>query len=114
LLKNPPILLLDEATSSLDSVAETRVQAAIERLMAGRTSFIAAHRLSTLRRADRILVLDRGRCVGLGTHEELLEACPLYRRMWAAQRLGEPPAAGAPPTLELPEDEESSLRDDEI
>ncbi len=90
IVKNPPLLLLDEATSSLDSVAEAKVQRAIDRLMEGRTSFIAAHRLSTLRHADRIIVLDRGRCVGLGTHEELLRDCLLYREMWAAQRFGEP------------------------
>src|SRR5262249_55969497 len=71
ILKNAPILLLDEATSSLDSIAEEKVQRAIDKLMAGRTSFIVAHRLSTLRHADRILVLDQGKCVGLGAHDEL-------------------------------------------
>jgi len=89
ILKNAPILLLDEATSSLDSIAEAKVQRAIDRLMEGRTSFIVAHRLSTLRYADRILVLERGRCVGLGAHDALLRDCPLYRRMWETQLLGE-------------------------
>jgi subfamily B ATP-binding cassette protein MsbA len=88
LLKNAPILLLDEATSSLDSIAEAKVQRAIERLMQGRTTLVVAHRLSSLRGADRILVLDRGRSVGLGSHEQMLRACPLYRRMWETQRLG--------------------------
>ncbi len=87
LLANAPVLLLDEATSSLDSVAEEAVQAAIERLMAGRTSFVVAHRLSTLRNADRILVLDRGRVVGLAPHAELVQTCPVYRRLWETQQL---------------------------
>ena len=91
IIKNAPILLLDEATSNLDSLAELKVQRAINRLQAGRTSLIVAHRLSTLRQADRILVLDRGRCVGLGSHEQLVRQCPLYRTMWEAQRLGEAP-----------------------
>jgi ABC-type multidrug transport system fused ATPase/permease subunit len=88
LLKNAPLLLLDEATSSLDSLAEARVQRAVERLMQGRTTFIVAHRLSTLRNADRILVLDAGRCAGLAPHAELLRTCPLYRWMWETQQMG--------------------------
>ena len=86
-IKNAPILLLDEATSSLDSVAEARVQEAIEHLLEARTSFVVAHRLSTLRKADRLLVLDGGRLVGFGPHEELLRDCALYRRLWESQRL---------------------------
>ncbi len=89
LVKNAPILLLDEATSSLDSIAEVKVQRAIDRLQQGRTSLIVAHRLSTLRHADRILVLDHGRPVGLGSHEQLLRTCLLYRQMWETQHLGE-------------------------
>jgi ATP-binding cassette, subfamily B, bacterial MsbA len=81
LLKNAPILFLDEATSNLDSVSESKVQAAVERLMAGRTTFVIAHRLSTLRKADRILVLDRGKMVGLGSHDELLATCEMYQRL---------------------------------
>jgi subfamily B ATP-binding cassette protein MsbA len=88
-LKNAPLLLLDEATSSLDSVAEANVQAAIDRLLEGRTSFIVAHRLSTLRNADRLLVLDRGRRVGFGRHDDLLRDCPLYRRLWESQQLSD-------------------------
>ena len=85
LLKNAPLLLLDEATSSLDSIAESRVQRAIARLMRGRTSIVVAHRLSTLRMATRILVLDRGSVASIGRHDELLVSAPLYQRMWQAQ-----------------------------
>jgi ABC-type multidrug transport system ATPase subunit len=85
LLKNAPILFLDEATSNLDSVSERAVQSAFERLMAGRTSFVIAHRLSTLRSVDRILVLDHGQMVGLASHAELLRDCPTYQRLWVAQ-----------------------------
>jgi ABC-type multidrug transport system fused ATPase/permease subunit len=84
-LKNAPVLLLDEATSSLDSLAEQRVQQAIDRLMVGRLTVTVAHRLSTLRNATRILVLERGRAVGLGSHEELLDTCATYRALWEAQ-----------------------------
>ncbi|HEX6965398.1 MAG TPA: ABC transporter ATP-binding protein [Gemmatimonadaceae bacterium] len=87
LLKNAPLLFLDEATSNLDSVSERVLQSAIERLMEGRTTFVIAHRLSTLRAADRILVLEQGRMVGLGTHEELLRRCPTYHRLWRYQSI---------------------------
>lgn len=93
LIANAPILLLDEATSSLDSVAEAAVQRAIDGLAQGRTSVVVAHRLSTLRRADRVLVLDRGRVVGFAPHADLLRDCPVYRRLWEAQRLDEARAA---------------------
>jgi ABC-type multidrug transport system fused ATPase/permease subunit len=93
LLKNAPLLFLDEATSSLDSVSERAVQTAIERLMAGRTSFVIAHRLSTLRSADRILVLDEGRMVGFGAHDTLLDACPAYQVLWEHQDIQASPAA---------------------
>jgi ATP-binding cassette subfamily B protein len=85
LLKNAPILLLDEATSSLDPWSEARVQKALERLVEGRMVFSIAHRLSTLRNATRILVLDGGRAVGLSSHAELLASCETYRRLWFAQ-----------------------------
>lgn len=88
-LKNAPLLLLDEATSSLDSVAESIVQDDIDRLLTSRTSFVIAHRLSTLRNADRLLVLDQGTVVGFGTHDQLLCDCPLYSRLWEAQQLGQ-------------------------
>jgi ABC-type multidrug transport system fused ATPase/permease subunit len=85
ILKNAPILLLDEATSSLDSYSEARVQRAVDRLAVGRLAISVAHRLSTLRNATRILVVEQGHAVGLGTHKELLANCPTYRRLWEAQ-----------------------------
>jgi len=85
ILKNAPILLLDEATSSLDSYSEAKVQRAVDRLVSGRLAISVAHRLSTLRNASRILVLDQGQVVGLGTHNELLANCAMYVRLWEAQ-----------------------------
>ncbi|WP_339096548.1 ABC transporter ATP-binding protein [Deinococcus sp. VB343] len=84
-LKNPRILILDEATSALDNESEALVQTALEHLMTGRTSFVIAHRLSTVRHADRILVLDRGQTVEDGTHAELYAASGLYRELYDLQ-----------------------------
>jgi ABC-type multidrug transport system fused ATPase/permease subunit len=100
-LKNAPILLLDEATSSLDSWAESRVQEAVDRLGAGRLVIAVAHRISTLRNASRILVLEDGRVVGLGPHAQVLAECATYQRLWEAQaRSGDGAAAeGNGPTL---------------
>lgn len=82
ILKNPRVLLLDEATSSLDTESERLVQEALERLMAGRTTFVVAHRLSTIQRADRILVMDKGRVVESGTHADLLARQGLYHYLY--------------------------------
>jgi subfamily B ATP-binding cassette protein MsbA len=89
ILKNPRILLLDEATSSLDSESERLVQEALDRLMHGRTTFIVAHRLSTVQHADRILVLDKGRLVEEGTHAQLMERKGLYHYLYTI-RLNDP------------------------
>ena len=85
ILADRPILLLDEATSALDAESERMVQRALERLMAGRTVLIIAHRLATVRHADRIAVMEAGRLVGLGAHDALLRESPLYARLAALQ-----------------------------
>ncbi len=87
LLKDAPILILDEATSQLDSTSERIVQEALDRLASGRTVFVIAHRLSTVRNANRIVVLDKGEIVEQGTHSQLLEKNGLYRRLYEAQEL---------------------------
>ncbi len=83
MLANPRILILDEATSSIDSLTELRIQMALERLLAGRTSFVVAHRLSTIRAADLVLVLDHGRIVERGTHPELISRGGIYSALYA-------------------------------
>lgn len=85
ILKNPRILLLDEATSSLDSESEAQVQEALYRLMKGRTTFVIAHRLSTVQHADRILVMEQGQIVEDGTHQELLDKGGLYSHLYELQ-----------------------------
>ena len=85
LIRNPRILILDEATSALDSQSESAIQVALESLMKDRTTFVVAHRLSTVRRADLILVLDKGKLVEQGSHAELVTAGGLYQQLFDAQ-----------------------------
>jgi subfamily B ATP-binding cassette protein MsbA len=85
LLKNAPILILDEATSALDSESEALVQSALQNLMSGRTVFVIAHRLATVRRVDRIVVLENGCITDSGTHEDLLSRLGTYRKLYELQ-----------------------------
>jgi ATP-binding cassette, subfamily B, bacterial MsbA len=89
LLRDAPILILDEATSALDTESETLVQDAIDRLMADRTVLVIAHRLSTVRKADRIAMMDAGVVIDQGTHRELIEREGLYRRLYQLQFAGD-------------------------
>jgi ABC-type multidrug transport system fused ATPase/permease subunit len=85
ILNNPRILILDDATASVDMETEHEIQAALRNAMAGRTTFIIAHRLSSLKHADEILVLDAGRIVERGTHEQLLDMGGVYRAIYDIQ-----------------------------
>ena len=86
-LKNPPVLILDEATSALDSVTEAKIQETFDKLSQGRTTIVIAHRLSTVKNADRIAVIDEGRIIELGTHHELLENNGAYAQLVHTQEL---------------------------
>ena len=85
-LTDPSVLILDDTTSALDAKTEARIQATLDRIMAGRTTFVITHRISTAMRADRILVLDTGRRAGWGVHEELLDRCEGYRLLFEQQQ----------------------------
>ena len=85
MLNLPPMLILDEATSSIDTRTEIKVQEAFQRMMEGRTSFIVAHRLSTIRQADVILVMKEGNIIEQGTHEELLQKGGFYKNLYESQ-----------------------------
>ena len=85
ILKNPPILILDEATSSLDTESEQLVQQAIEQLMKDRTVLVIAHRLSTVRNANKIIVMEKGRIIEKGKHSELYQKDGVYRRLYKLQ-----------------------------
>jgi len=85
LLYNPSVLILDEATSSIDTESELLIQAAIDKLIAGRTSIVIAHRLSTIRKASKIIVLDKGEIKEIGTHEYLLEKGGFYAKLHSIQ-----------------------------
>jgi ATP-binding cassette subfamily B protein len=88
ILRDAPVLLLDEATSALDSESEVLVQQALWRIMEDRTALVVAHRLSTVARMDQLIVMDRGRILEQGSHEELLRAEGVYARLWQHQSGG--------------------------
>ncbi|MEB3199059.1 MAG: ATP-binding cassette domain-containing protein, partial [Synechococcaceae cyanobacterium] len=95
ILKDPPVLILDEATAAVDNETEAAIQRSLDRLTADRTTLVIAHRLSTVRHADRIVVLDHGRIVDSGRHEELLQRPGAYAALWRVQ-------AGLRPDEQLP------------
>ena len=80
-MKDPKILILDEATSALDNESEKVVQSALDNLMKGRTTFVIAHRISTIVNADKIVVLEKGKIIAEGTHQELLNTSPMYKAL---------------------------------
>ena len=93
LLTNPRILILDDSTSSVDVATEYQIQQALQQLMVGRTAFVIAQRISTVRNADLILVLDRGRVAARGTHAELLETSEIYADIYSSQLVEDAPLA---------------------
>ena len=99
ILKNPRVLILDEATSALDTESEKLVQEALDKLMVGRTSFVIAHRLSTVQRADIILVMDKGEIIEQGSHEQLIAAGGLYSKLYHVQFAGDGQGVGHAPAV---------------
>ena len=87
-MRKPKILIFDEATSALDSESEKYIQKSLEKLMKGRTTVVVAHRLSTIQKMDRILVIEKGSVVAEGPHQELLKISPLYKKLWSHQSGG--------------------------
>jgi ATP-binding cassette subfamily B protein len=102
LLKDPPVLILDEATSALDAATELKVQAALDEVMKGRTTFVIAHRLSTVRNATRILMLDHGRIIESGSFDELVAKNGRFAELARAQFMAAPPATAAPASVAAP------------
>ena len=102
LLINPRILILDEATSSVDTETEKEIQKALDNLVRGRTTIAIAHRLSTLRKADRLVVMDRGRIVEIGNHEQLMLAQGHYFKLYEAQARNVDSEADVPAAPDLP------------
>ena len=84
MVANPPMMILDEATSNVDTRTEELVQKAMDKLTEGRTSFIIAHRLSTVKNADKICVIKGGECIAADKHDNLLNTCPEYKKFWDA------------------------------
>jgi ATP-binding cassette subfamily B protein len=101
LLLNPRILILDDSTSSVDLATEARIQRALDKLMTGRTSFVIAQRISTVRHADQILVLDKGRIVAKGRHDDLMEDSPIYAEIYNSQLVGDAAEEAAHVSLSL-------------
>jgi len=98
LLMNPRLLILDDSTSNVDFITECQIQQALDKLMQGRTSFVIAQRISTVRNADQILVLDKGRIVAQGKHEDLLENSPIYAEIYHSQLVGDAETSLPAPT----------------
>jgi ATP-binding cassette subfamily B protein len=105
LLLDPRILILDDSTSSVDAVTEFQIQQALTGLMQGRTSFVIAQRISTVRNADMILVLEKGKIAAQGRHEELMENSPIYAEIFNSQLVEDAPGQSAEAIPELAKEE---------